>query len=64
MAGGGVCQLVLSYVGNEHNVTWSCEFMEGKQKKGVNQGSNSLAKYTKDFILTILHEPSSITVHT
>ena len=37
--------------------------MEGKQKKEVHRGSNSLVKYTKDFTPTILHEPSSITVH-
>ena len=60
---GGVCKLVLTAVVNDHNGTWSCEFTEEKQKKGLYWGSNILANYPKDFTLAILHEPSSITAH-
>ena len=63
VAGGGECKLLLASIVNDHNGTWSCEFTEEKQKKGLYWGSNILANYTKDFTLTILHEPSSITVH-
>ena len=52
VAGGGECKLALASIVNDHNGTWSCMFLEEKQKKGLYWGSNSLANYTKDFTLT------------